>query len=76
MSVFNPPVENYDNKKKAYIEGLKRIDECQKVLGDKAKISLIGGNAEEPVIQIRIDGIIETYQLKVIYDVLRNFEHP
>lgn len=63
-------VEDFDKKKEAFEEGLKRIARCQKILSKDTTISLIGGSVDIPVSMIRIDGIIEIDKLNIIYKIL------
>jgi hypothetical protein len=63
-------VENFEEKKLALEEGQKRIDECQKIIGPYAQISLIGGSQLKPVSMIAINGIIDVDKLHELDKIL------
>jgi len=56
---------------KAYEEGLKRVSECKKILGDTATIDLVAGNQEEPAKIISIHGFFDVVKLPKICEILR-----
>ena len=64
-------VENFENKKRAHDEGLRRIDACNKygTIGE-ATIYMVGGSIDEPVSSIRIEGTIEVKALPIFYGLL------
>jgi len=69
--VYGNFVENLENKRKAFNEGLRKIDECNKYANiGEATISMVGGSIDEPVSSIRIEGIIEVKTLPIIYGLL------
>jgi hypothetical protein len=64
-------VENLEQKEQAFEEGLKRVTECQKILGNTATINLVAGNQEEPVVSVSIFGYFDVSKMPSIYKILK-----
>lgn len=64
-------VENFEQKEQSLEEGLKRVTECQRILGNTATIQHLAGNLNEPVMMIRIDGFFDADKLLQMHKILK-----
>lgn len=65
-------VENLEEKRNAFAEGLEKVEKCKAVLGKNASINFVAGRVDDPVMTVRLDGLIEVHQLLTMYKILKD----